>query len=319
MHRISAGKRIELTERDIELFKLLACYRYLRSNFLYAFLGGASHTRFIERLGDLYHDGRFINRPEQQWQFANCRYMPLAYELDGNGETVLRSLGFGNYDSPLLNKGRMGGYRQFAHQLLICECMASIELGTRGHPGLRFIAWQEIMSKAPEASRAMRNPFEFSVSISYAADYGGAATRADTKIVPDGLFGLEYSGVGEKSYRFFALELDRNTMPLVRSDLNQSSYLRKMLAYRAVTDQSIQKTQLGVPNLFVLNVTTSEHHMRNIMSLLAHLAPEGKGKLFLFKTSNDLGVLGRAPDPATRMLTEPWQRVGFDPLCINKM
>ena len=72
MQRISSGKRIELTMRDIELFKLLYRYQYLRSDFLYAFLGGESQTRFKERLGDLYHDGRFINRPEQQWQFANC-------------------------------------------------------------------------------------------------------------------------------------------------------------------------------------------------------------------------------------------------------
>ncbi len=40
MRRISSGKRIELTARDIELFKLLSRYQYLRSNFLYAFLGG---------------------------------------------------------------------------------------------------------------------------------------------------------------------------------------------------------------------------------------------------------------------------------------
>jgi hypothetical protein len=67
MRRIRSGKRIEVTMRDLELFKLLYRYQYLRSDFLYAFLGGESETHFKERLGDLYHDGRFINRPEQQW------------------------------------------------------------------------------------------------------------------------------------------------------------------------------------------------------------------------------------------------------------
>ena len=102
MRRVSAGKRIELTERDIELFKLLNRYRYLRSNFLYSFLGGNSETRFKERLGHLYHDGRYINRPAQQWQFANCRHMPLIYELDAKGEQVLRQQGLIQSDSPLL-------------------------------------------------------------------------------------------------------------------------------------------------------------------------------------------------------------------------
>src|SRR5947209_19862303 len=106
---------------------------------MYAFLAGNSETRFKERLEHLYHDGGYINRPEQQWQFANCRYMPVIYELDGKGEQVLRELGFWQADGPLLRRGRMGAYRQFAHQLMICDCMASIELGVRDNRSLRFI------------------------------------------------------------------------------------------------------------------------------------------------------------------------------------
>src|SRR5713226_8837613 len=153
MRRISSGKRVELTARDIELFKLLNRYHYLRSNFLYAFLGGKSETRFKERLGHLYHDGGYINRPAQQWQFANCRYMPVIYELDTNGEQVLREQGLMEDKSPLLKKGRMGAIRQFAHQLMICDCMGSIELGVRQDPRLRFISWQEVISKAPAETR----------------------------------------------------------------------------------------------------------------------------------------------------------------------
>src|SRR3972149_5103033 len=144
MRRMSVGKRIELTDRDIELFKLLNRYHYLRSNFLYAFLGGNSETRFKERLGHLYHDGRYINRPQQQWQFVNCRYMPVIYELDDKGEQVLRDRGLMQCESPLLKKGRMGAYRQFAHELMICDFMASIELGVRQDPSLRFISWQGV-------------------------------------------------------------------------------------------------------------------------------------------------------------------------------
>src|SRR5215470_9141771 len=102
MRRIKVGKRIELTERDIELFKLLNRYRYLRSTFLYAFVGGNSETHFKERLGHLYHDGGYIRRPEQQWQFANSRYMPVIYELDTKGEQVLRDQGLLGQDSHLL-------------------------------------------------------------------------------------------------------------------------------------------------------------------------------------------------------------------------
>ncbi len=318
MHRISSGKRIELTERDIELFKLLNRYHFLRSNFLYAFLGGNSETRFKERLGHLYHDGRYINRPEQQWQFANSRYMPVVHELDDRGEQVLRERGLIHSDSPLFKKGRMGAYRQFAHELMICDCMASVELGVRQDQSLRFISWQEIIAKSPESTRKLDNPFAIPVSVSHTFPRTGVAQRADIKIVPDGLFGLEYTRDGSRAYRFFALEADRNTQPVTRSDLRQTSYLRKILAYRQISAQNIHKSHLGLPNLFVLTVTTNESHMTNIMSLVRELAHEGKSRMFLFKTMSSLGNFEKAPEPTAHLLTDPWQRVGVEPFFIYR-
>jgi hypothetical protein len=318
MHRTSSGKRVELTERDIELFELLNRYHFLRSNFMYAFLGGNSETRFKERLGHLYHDGRYINRPEQQWQFANCRYMPVVHELDDRGEQVLRGRGLIQSDSPLLKKGRMGAYRQFAHELMICDCMASIELGVRQNQNLRFISWQEIIAKAPESTRKLDNPFAIPVSISHTFSRIASVQRADIKVVPDGLFGLEYASDGQKMYRFFALEADRNTLPVIRSDLHQTSYLRKILAYRQISVQSIHKSHFGLPNLLVLTVTTNQPHMANIMSLVGELAHEGKAKLFLFKTMSSVGDFKKAPEPTTHMLTDAWQRVGYEALRIDR-
>jgi hypothetical protein len=318
MRRASAAKRIELTGRDIELFKLLNRYRYLRSNFLYSFLGGNSETRFKERLGHLYHDGRYINRPAQQWQFANCRHMPLIYELDARGEQVLWQQGLAQYDSPLLQKGRAGACRQFAHELMICDCIASIELGVREDPALRFISWQEIIGKAPESTCNLHNPLELQVAISHAFSNSKGMQQAEIKIVPDALFGLEYTTNGQKSYRFFVLEADRGQMPVARSNLRQSSYLRKILAYRAVAAQNIYKSHLGIPNFLVLNVITNERHMNSIMALLDELTGKKGSQIFLFKSISTLGDFRMAPAPTPHILTAPWQRVGCDDFCINK-
>lgn len=318
MHRVSAGKRIELTDRDIELFKLLDRYRYLRSNFLYSFLGGNSETRFKERLGHLYHDGRYINRPPQQWQFANCRHMPLIYELDERGEQVLRLQGLVQADSPLLTKGRAGACRQFAHELMICDCIASIELGVRQDRDLRFISWQEIIAKAPEETRGLHNPFELPVSISHSFANAKDVQRADIRIVPDALFGLEYTANGQKSYRFFALEADRGQMPVARSNLHQTSYLRKILAYRAIAAGNVHKSHLGIPNFLVLNVITNDRHMKSIMALLDEVTAKRGSQTFLFKTISTLGDLQVAPAPTSHILTAPWRRVRCDEFCINK-
>ena len=101
-------------------------------------------------------------------------------------------------------------------------------------------------------------------------------------------------------YRFFALEADRNTIPVKRANLNQTSFLRKVLAYRQIVAQNVHGTHLGVPNLFVLTVTTNDRHMGNIMTLVKELAPDGKSTLFLFKTMSCLGDFQRAPEPTPR-------------------
>lgn len=319
MRRISLGKRIELSDRDIELFKLLNRYTFLRSNFLYAFVGGNSETWFKGRLGDLYHDGRYINRPEQQWQFANSRYMPVIYELDTKGEQALREHGLSLNDSPLIKNGRMGAYRQFAHQLMICDCMASIEIGVREDPNLRFISWREIMAKAPETTREADNPFEIPITITHTFPGTGQTRSTDIRIVPDGLFGLEYVHGELKTYRFFALEADRGTMPIMRSNLHQTSYLKKLLAYRQITSDNLQRTVLGLPNLFVLNVTTNDQRVENMMSLLNGLTAGHGSKLFLFKSFSTLGDFRQAPAPTSHMLTVPWRRAGCADFCIDKV
>ena len=126
---------------------------------------------------------------------------------------------------------------------------------------------------------------------------GRGTTRVEVKAIPDGLFGLEYAREGQKLYRFFALEADRNTIPVKRTNLAQTSYLRKVLAYRQIVLQDIQRTHLGLPNLLVLTVTTNEQHMRNIMALVKELATDGKSTLFLFKTMSSLGDFQKAPAP----------------------
>src|SRR5882724_3778303 len=155
MRRTRTGKRIELTARDVEIFKLLERYRYLRSTFIHPLVGGASETRFKERLGHLYHEGGHLDRPSQQWDFANSRYMPVVYENTDVARQTLRQCGILDAGHGLASaRDGTGANRQFAHSLMICEILASIELGVRADPNLRFISALEILGKAPESTRS---------------------------------------------------------------------------------------------------------------------------------------------------------------------
>jgi hypothetical protein len=291
MHRKRTGKRVEITRRDLAIFQLLTRYRYLNSNYIHAFVGGVSETRFKERLGDLFHEG-YLDRPGRQWGMANCRHRPAIHELDAGAERVLHEHGV--VEAPRTCLGA-SPHRQFSHSVVICETIASIELGTHLRASTRFIPWPEILAKAPAGTRASAAPFRLPATIS-------------STVVPDGLFGIEYNLDGKKAYRFFALEVDRGTMPVARSNPNQTSYLAKIAAYRDLISRQVHKTHLGLPNLLVLTVTTNDQHKKEIMHHFK--GPTDQSAAFLFK------AVEQHPKPERSLLTEPWERVGHAPLAI---
>jgi hypothetical protein len=129
-------------------------------------------------------------------------------------------------------------------------------------------------------------------------------------IVPDALFGLEYFDGSRKRYRFFALEIDRGTMPIVRSNPHQTSYLSKLAAYAEILAGQVYKSHLGLPNLLVLTVTTCERHKQAIMQRLH--GNSGEYAAFLFQ------ALPRATlaFPLPSLLEQAWERVGHSPFAI---
>src|SRR5712691_10535101 len=112
---------VHLTDRDIEILKLLARYRYLPADDIHAFVGG-SLKALIHRLSLLSRKPNLhVNRPHQQRQNADTNYRRLIYELDDKGIAVLRERAL-----PHLSKSY---HRNFVHELMVCRIMASVELG----------------------------------------------------------------------------------------------------------------------------------------------------------------------------------------------
>lgn len=298
MRRASSGRRIEITERDIEIFKLMQQYRYLRSTYIHAFVCGASETRFKERLGNLFHEG-YLDRPDQQWQFAGARYSPAVYESGRGAERVLRNVGETVCDARTFPATT--AHRQFLHSLLISEVLASIDLGIRANPHLRYVSWPEILERAPEQTRTSSTPFRLPLP-------GGAY------LAPDGLFGIEYEVSGKRAYRFFALEADRGTMPVARSDTAQSSYLAKLRSYEQMMASRAHKTHLGISTLFVLTVTTNP---RRLAEMVAKFDGRSESAArFLFKAVGHETRALNSPRPG--LLFDPWERVGLPPLSIGE-
>lgn len=294
--RQSLGKRLVLTERDLAIFRTLARYRYLRSTYLHAFAGGASETRFKERLGDLFHEG-YVDRPEPQWQFADGRFSPAIHELAQRGRRLL--LTREPLPAPLtfLN-GSV--HRQFLHGLMICEVLASLELAIAARPDVRFLGWPDILARAPLQTQSATMPFRLPL---------GSAS-----LVPDALFGLEYSHGNERKYRFFAVEADRGTMPIRRTAGLQTSLMAKLASYQQALQQQAFRTHWGIPNLMVMTVVQTQERLAAVTAAAAREL--GDERAFLFKLFMDRSDTGLSHRPNPACFLAPYQRASSAPFSI---
>jgi len=306
--RDGAALGVYPTERDIEIFKLLVRFRYLPSDYIHAFVGGnekalSRRLNLLARKPNLY-----LARPVQQRQNAGANYRRLIYQLDERGSRVLRERGLS-----FLSKSY---HHNFTHELMVAQITASIELGTKEHTNIRLITWPEILASArtPEPTRTSPTPVAIRVTYSLRGD-----TRSDEITADARPFGLERTIDGRRSYLFFpGIEADCATEPLDASDADRSSIAKKFSAYAAIGEQGIFRSHFGFPNFFVPFVTTSSARLSSMMELLDRLAGGRGSKMFLFKTFPSLTSPQPPPPADGHMLTEPWQRVGFPPLYLDR-
>jgi hypothetical protein len=242
-------------------------------------------------------------------------YDPEIYELSDEGIALVSQRAQHLEPATWLKQGRYGAKSVAAHNLTICHAVASIEAAARA-AGIRFITCSEVLTRAPKQTQDAKQPFAIPVSISHLFP-NGKLQRSDSSVIPDALFGLQYPN---GTFRCFALEIDRGTMPLTRSTLDETSYLRKLLQYREVISRGAYKTHFGMTAtpMLLLTITTNARHLDGIKALLQSLAGENQWKrAFLFKAEPSLGSFERAPQPALSLLTTGWDRVGNPPFFIN--
>jgi hypothetical protein len=132
-------------------------------------------------------------------------------------------------------------------------------------------------------------------------------------------FGLERTIDDKRSYLFFpGIEADCGTEPIDAGDPDRSSIAKKFAAYLAIVEQGVHRSHFGFPNFFVPFITTSGARMRSMMELLDRLTARQGSKILLFKTFPSFTSAEKPPAPTGHMLSEPWQRVGYPPLSLDR-
>jgi hypothetical protein len=304
----SRPKVAAITERDVQrIFSPLARYRYLPADYLHAFAGGSldaltNRLNLLSRRPNLY-----VARPQQQRDSAAANHRYLVYELADKGARVLQQHGIE------CQRGRTPA--SFAHELMVCQVMASIEIGARAS-GVRLMTWSDIARSAstPEATRRSPKPHNIPVSITIDGQ------RIDTHVAPDAQpFGIARP-IGDRTQYFLCLgiEADCATEPIDASDFARSSISKKLALYLAIDAQGIHRSHYGFPNFYLPFITTNAARLASVMKLLARMTNGSGSKVLLFKTLPPFTSFEKPLLPSGDMLTEDWQRVGYPPFNFLK-
>lgn len=279
--RADTPPSFRLTGDDVELIRLLARHRFLRSTHLAA-LTGRSLDRSNDRLHRLFHAG-YIDRPRAQLDYyPNRGSAPMVYALADKGAKLLSEHhGFGFSNPEWSRKNREAGRPFIEHQLEIMDFYVGVQLAAAQRADLSMIHPEELIAEFPDQVFSASNPFALQTRIQH------HGMMLNVGIVPDLVFGLRFN---DGSRRCFMVEIDRGTMPVTRSNLMQTSFERKMRAYLSAYAARQHERHFGWKAFRVLTVTTDADRIGSLRDALAGLrVPHSPGaSLFFFASRNEL-------------------------------
>lgn len=272
--RREATQPIEITERDHAIVRYVHRYRVLRSSHLAQLIPG--NYRVLQRRLEALYDHGYLDRPKSQ--MAYDRFEPgsshLVYAIGPKARTLLPN---GAGDTTL------AGYRVneknralkpvfFAHELLLADVMVGVESACSRRSDIDFIPFEEILSRAPEATQRAERPHRLTVDVVHDQQTFRLSNE------PDAIFGLRFKkirGEGKASELFYCLEADRGTEPLARRNPTStvSNLYKKMLVYWNLYKQDRHKAVLGIDNFRVLTVTTSATRVENLIDVNKFVNP----------------------------------------------
>ena len=194
-------------------------------------------------------------------------------------------------DTDWTERNKRAGAMFIEHTLAIAGFMVGLELACRPPSGLKLLRQADILADAPEKTRTAREPLRLSVP-------GLDNKLGVSSVVADGLFGLAFP---DNTAAYFLLEMDRGSMPVARSRLDQTSFKRKLAVYWEAWKQKRHVERFGLKQVRVLTVTDSAARVDHMISAVHEITAGRGSNFFLFAESSR--VCGRLP-------TEMWWTTG---------
>lgn len=239
-----------ITDRDVDICRVLNRYRFLRSGQIkrLVFPNTTTMQSTRRRLKYLYHHG-YVGRIEPFIQVGKGS-AETAYFLDKAGRTLLLEL-----EEPLGNHSNNSSIKHpfLDHALDISEFRIHLEMATAESEIValhRFVADHEIKKSTQKAIGRKR--YRLFDSIIHPVN------RKNYTVYPDALIVLRGKGRYESFQRLYFLEIDRGTEGL--------SVLRdKLIGYNLYYQEAIFKKYGAFSDFRVLIQTTSAKRQQNIL------------------------------------------------------
>ena len=202
----------------------------------------------------------------------------MVYGLGRRGAQALRDHSVDADASDWTERNKRAGAQFIEHTLAIADFMVSLEIACRERNDLKLLYERDILAVAPERTQKMREPLRLAVP-------GLSNKMGISSVIPDGLFGLLFP---DQTAVYFLLEIDRGSMPVVRSNFDRSSYNRKLLIYWEAWKKKIHAEQFGVSQFRVLTITSSNKRIDNMLTAV-DVITQGKGSnVFVFCDQSQL-------------------------------
>ncbi len=300
---ISSGKKVTAQVRDMLWFEKIHQHGPLPVSYLHSFSKHLrrSEKRAQDRLTDLFneertaHDGRYLDRPPQQFRTLDSRYNELVYALTPASIKALQ-------ENERYHEASNQQSGPWLHRFMVSCITASIELATLARSDINYITQHQILERAGTALRYPTRIKDPKTGKSYTKE-----------LIPDALFGLEYKIKGKSYYRFFVLEADRGTEPTTSSNFHRKSQLRSLLQYREYVGKGLYKDHLGLTSsMLVLNVFTEPSKLDRVLRLTEDLSGPAGNSYMLYCTCENFGPVFKPAKPMPELLEDLWQRAGQD-------
>lgn len=204
----------------------------------------------------------------------------MVYALADKGARLLR-LDADCSDIEWGRKNREAGRPFIEHQLEIMDFYVGLQIAARAYPDLSVIHRGELIASFPVQTGSRRDPCTLRARLT---DNG---VSCDVAVVPDLVFGLKFA---DGSRRCFMVEIDRGTMPVMRTDIRQTSFGRKVRSYLAAQAEKQHERYFGWRTFRVLTVTTDERRLPTMAEATRTTYVPGSlgASLFLFATRGDI-------------------------------